>query len=75
MKTYIILVPHNVEEGVEWQVEVSAAEASKGSEDGSSQEHAVQMLLGIGQQLLHFLSVDLLTHCVCICASFFFKTL
>ena len=53
--TYVVLVPHDVEECVEGQVEIGAAEARQRSEDATGEEHAVQVLLRIGEQLLHFL--------------------
>ena len=53
--TYVVLIPHNVEECVEGQVEIGAAEARQRSEDAAGEEHAMQVLLGVREQLLHFL--------------------
>ena len=53
--TYVVLVPHDVEECVEGQVEIGAAEARQRSEDAAGEEHAMQVLLGVREQLLHFL--------------------
>jgi hypothetical protein len=44
--TYIVLVPHNVEERIKGQIIVGTGEAGKGSENGTSKEHAVEVLLG-----------------------------
>ena len=53
--TYVVLIPHDEEERIEWEVIVSTAEAGKSSEDATSKEHSVQVLLSIGQQLFHLL--------------------
>ena len=57
MITYVVLIPHDVQEGVHGQVIVSTAEARQGAKDAPSEEHAVQVLLSIRQQLLHLLYV------------------
>ena len=53
MGTYHILVPHDVEEGVEGEVVVSPCEAGDRSEDGSSDENAVQVLLKTSELLFY----------------------
>ena len=62
--TYIILVPHDIQESVEGQVEIGPAEAGKGAKDASSEEHSMQMLLCVGEELLHLSGwvFRLLTH-------------
>ena len=50
--TYIILVPHDIQECIQWQVEISSSKACKCTENASSEEHIVQMTLSVGQQLL-----------------------
>ena len=57
--TYIVLVPHDIEESIQRQVEVSSCEASESSQDAADEEHAMQVLLSIGQQLLHLLGINL----------------
>ena len=52
--TYHILVPHYVEEGVEWEVVVGSGEARQGSEYGSGDEDSVQVLLETSQFLFHY---------------------
>ena len=47
--TYIILIPHDIEESIEGQIVVSTAKAGKRSKDASGEEHAMQVLLSIGQ--------------------------
>ncbi len=55
--TYVVLVPHDVKECIHGQIVVSSSEAGKGSEDASGEEHAMQVLLGVGKDSLHFLNV------------------
>ena len=50
----IILIPHHVQEGIEWQIVIGAAEACKRTEDTSGKEHTMQMSLCTGQQLSNF---------------------
>lgn len=56
--TYIVLVPHNVQEGVKGQVEVSSAEARKGAKDAPCKEHSVQMLLSASQKILNLCCIE-----------------
>ena len=53
--TYIVLIPHDVEECVKWKVEVGSAKAAECAKDASSKEHSVEVLLCVRQQLLHLL--------------------
>ena len=64
--TYIVLVPHDVQERIKWQVIVSSAEAGECAENAASEEHSVQMFLCVRQDLLHLLSWILLrAHLAC----------
>ena len=56
IETYIVLVPHDVQESVEGQVEVGSTETGESSEDAACKEHSVQMLLGVGEESLDLLS-------------------
>ena len=53
--TYIVLIPHDVKECVEWKVKVGSAKTAECAEDASGKEHSVEVLLCVGQQLLHLL--------------------
>ena len=61
--TYIVLIPHDVQECVKWQVKISSAEACECAEDATSEEHIVQVTLSVGEELLDLLSwILLLAH-------------
>ena len=51
---YLILIPHKVEEGIQRKVVVGSCETRKCTNDGSSQENAMQMLLKPYELLLHY---------------------
>ena len=70
--TYIVLVPHNEKERIQRQVIISSAETCQSAKNAPSEEHVVQMALGICQKLLNLLGRVLLlrTHdivCLLIC--------
>ena len=60
-RTYIVLVPHDVEESIHWEVVVWSSEAGKCSKHTSCHEHLVEISLGIGKQVLHLLAIHTLT--------------
>ena len=50
--TYIVLVPHDEKECVQGQIEIGPSEARKRAKDASGEEHVVEVLLGVRQELL-----------------------
>ena len=51
--TYVILIPHDVQESVHRQVEISSCEAGESSKNCADEEHSVEILLSVGEYLLH----------------------
>ena len=54
--TYIILVPHDVQECIQGQVVISPTEAGKSTEDAASEEHAMEVLLCVSEELFDLLA-------------------
>ena len=53
--TYGVLVPKEVEEGVEREVVVGAGEAREGSDDGTRNKHVIRVFLEALEPLFHLL--------------------
>jgi hypothetical protein len=53
MRTYHILIPHDVEEGIEREIVVSSGETRQSPKDCSGYEYSVEMLLKTTKLLFH----------------------